>query len=187
MTSEKKATAQPPGGTERGLKGGSFDSSDPESGAQPARVPASRPWWLLLLPLCFLLHIAEELWAGEGFVAWTGRLFSSPITATRYATINVIGWSVFAAFTVLAILSSRLVWLAATLATMLLVNAGLHALGTLVTTAYSPGLVTSLLLYPPVSLLALRYTRHAVPSGMLGAAIGAGVFLHVLVLVAAFG
>jgi len=146
-----------------------------------------RPWWLLLLPLCFLLHIGEELWAGEGFAAWTGRLFSSPITAARYATISSIGWTLFACLTLVAILQARSAWLAAMLSTMLLVNAGLHALGTIATFAYSPGLATSIVLYPPVCLPALRYSRNASSTGTFGVAVGAGVVVHALVLIAAFG
>ena len=147
----------------------------------------ARPWWLLLLAVCFLLHIAEELWAGEGFIAWTGRLFSSPITATRFVTINTIGWLLFACLTVLAIVDARAIWLAATLSTMLLVNACFHAIGTLATAAYSPGLITSLLLYPPICIAALRYSRGAAARGTFGIAVGAGLVLHALVLVAAFG
>lgn len=109
-----------------------------------------RPWWLLLLPFVFLLHIAEEHWADEGFVAWTGRLFSSPISTARFVAINAVSWTVFACLALLAVLQARLAWLAAMLATMLLFNGFLHALGTVVTAAYSPGVVTGLMLYPPV-------------------------------------
>ncbi len=158
-------------------------SSEPALGAQPAR----RPWWLLLLPAAFLFHIAEEVWAGEGFVAWTGRVFSTPISVARFFTINAIGWPLFACLTLVAILKSRSAWLAATLSTMLLVNAGLHALGTLATSAYSPGLATSLLLYPPVCFAALRYSSKLAPPGTFGLGVVAGVFLHGLVLFAAFG
>jgi hypothetical protein len=139
-----------------------------------------------LLPLCFLLHIAEELWAGEGFIAWTARLFSSPITATRFAVINGIGWPLFACLSLLAVLQPRLVWLAATLATMLLVNACLHALGTAATASYSPGLATGLLLYPPVCIPALRHSRNHVPPSTFASAVAAGALLHGLVLLVAF-
>lgn len=62
-----------------------------------------RPWWLSLLPLAFLAHIGEELWGGEGFVAWTGRLLASALSLPRYTVINAIGWSVFAGLTLLGI------------------------------------------------------------------------------------
>ena len=147
----------------------------------------TRPWWLLLLPLCFLLHIFEERWAGEGFVAWTARLVSSPITTNRFLVINAIGWPTFSALTLLAILRSRLAWLAAALATMLLMNACLHALGTVVTRAYSPGLVTSLLLYPPICIAAIRYSHRTTAGAAFALAVGAGILAHALVLFAAFG
>lgn len=149
-------------------------------------APPRPPWWLLLLPLSFLLHIVEETWAGEGFVAWTGRLFPSPITAARFTAISTIGWVVFACLTLVAVLRPGFAWLAATLPTLLLVNALLHLLGTVVTAAYSPGLVTSLVIYPPICIAALRYSRSKVPPSTFAMAVGAGVVLHILVLVVAF-
>jgi len=146
-----------------------------------------RPWWLLLLPLSFLLHIAEELWAGEGFVAWTGRLFASPLTDARFSAINAVGWPLFACLTLSAILRPRLAWIAAMLSTMLLLNAFLHAGGTLATAAYSPGLLTSLVLYPPICIAALRYGHGAVASRTFALAVCAGLVLHGLVLIVAFG
>jgi hypothetical protein len=142
---------------------------------------------LLLLPVAFLLHIAEEHWAAEGLVKWTARLTSTPISTTRFIAINAIGWPVFAFLALIAVLQSRFVWLAATLSTLLLFNAFLHALGTAVTAAYSPGLVTGLLLYPPVCIAALRYTRKLASPGEFAAAICGGFILHGFVLLAAFG
>jgi len=133
----------------------------------------------------FVGHIGEEIFAGEGFAAWTGRVFGSPLSPARYAAINLIGWPAFLLMTLVAILNPRLRWLAATLATMLLVNAGLHGLGTLYTGVYSPGLVTALLLYPAPCIAALRMTRRSEPTSF-GLAVVAGVVLHAGVLVAAF-
>jgi hypothetical protein len=147
---------------------------------------AARPWCLLLLPVFFLVHIGEELWAGEGFAAWTSRLSGSPVTEVRYAAINGIGWPIFASLTVVAVLRPRSLWLAATLSTLLLVNACLHALGTLVTASYSPGLVSALVLYPPTCVAALRLARRSCSSATFFRAVLAGAGLHALVLLAAF-
>ena len=155
---------------------------DPTQAPQRSR----RPWWLLLLPLAFLLHIAEELWGGEGFPAWTGRLVEEPISIERFLSINAVGWPIFALLTLLGITRPAVAWLPTALATMLLVNAALHALGSAVTAAYSPGLVTSLLLYPPIGIAALRHGKRNLPPGMFARAILGGVLVHAAVLIAAF-
>ena len=145
-----------------------------------------RPWWLLLLPLAFLLHIAEELWGGEGFPAWTGRLVEVPISVERFLSINAVGWPVFAVLTGLGITRPAGAWLPTTLATMLLVNGALHTLGSVVTAAYSPGLVTSLLLYPPIGIAALRHGRRHLEPATFARAILGGSVLHAAVLIVAF-
>ena len=104
----------------------------------PAEPGHGQPWGLLALPLFFLAHIGEELFAGEGFAAWTGRLFGSPLSIERYAAINLFGWPLFLLLSILAITKPRLRWLAAMLSTLLVANAGLHGLGTLVARATHP-------------------------------------------------
>ena len=158
---------------------------DRTSAPAPRTGSQGRPWWLLILPAVFLAHIGEEVFAGEGFAVWTGRIFGSPLGAARYAAINLVGWPAFLILTVVAIVSPRLRWLAATLATMLLVNAGLHGFGTLYTWSYSPGLVTALLLYPAPCIAALRMIRRTQPAAF-GLAVIVGIALHAVVMVAAF-
>jgi hypothetical protein len=138
----------------------------------------------LLLPLAFLLHIAEELWGGEGFPAWTGRLVAVPLGIERFRAINAVGWPAFALLTGLGL---RRAWLPVALATMLLTNGVLHLLGTLWTGAYSPGVWTALLLYPPIGVATLRYGRRALSPSAFAGGVLLGVLLHAAVLVIAFG
>jgi hypothetical protein len=145
-----------------------------------------RPWWLLLLPISYLFHLAEEWWGGEGFVAWTALAVGSPVSPTRFIVLNSIVWPLFLSLTVAAILRPKLAWFPAVFATVVLVNAGLHILGSLVTSTYSPGLVTGILLYLPVGTAALLFSRrHATPSAFRRAVL-LGVLVHAVVAVIAF-
>jgi hypothetical protein len=146
----------------------------------------AHPWWLLLLPASFLLHITEEWFAGPGFPAWTARLGGSGIPPDRFIVINAVAWPASAILTILGIALPELAWFLAALATMVSVNAVLHVLGSLATSSYSPGLVTGLLLFLPVGIAALSYCRRVLtPERFLMAAV-AGVLVHIGVIVIAF-
>lgn len=114
-------------------------------------APASIGQWVWLFPLAYGLHIAEEYWLH--FPDWVSHL------AGR----------------------GSLVWLVATLAAILGINAAQHLLGSLVTGTYSPGSITAAFLYLPLVLYAFRQVlpRLARGAGLwavgLGAAIHAGV------------
>ena len=148
------------------------------------RTPA-RSWWLLLLPASYLLHIGEELWGGEGFAAWTSRITGAPMSETRFLVVNAVLWPLSAVLTTLGIRKARLAWLPVALATIVTVNAALHTLGTVVTGTYSPGLVTSLLLYFPIGGAALVHGRRAIPAESFRWGVIAGFVVHALVVVIA--
>jgi hypothetical protein len=143
-------------------------------------------WWPLALPSAYTLHLAEEWYGGEGLVAWTERVLGTELTPLRFMILNAVAWPLFAALTVLAIRFTAYAWLLVTFATIVVVNALLHALGTLAFGAYSPGLVTGLLLYVPVGGLVLVTGRHKLPPRRFGGAMLLGVAIHVAVAFIAF-
>ena len=143
-------------------------------------------WWPLALPLAYALHLAEEWYGGEGLVAWTERVLGTELTPLRFVILNAVAWPIFAALTVLAIRITAYAWLLVMFATVLVVNALLHALGTLAFGAYSPGLVTGLLLYVPVGGLVLVAGHNRLPLRRFGGAMLLGVAIHVAVAFIAF-
>ncbi|HLF09829.1 MAG TPA: HXXEE domain-containing protein [Gammaproteobacteria bacterium] len=143
-------------------------------------------WWPLALPSAYALHLAEEWYGGEGLVAWTERVLGTELTPLRFVILNAVAWPLFAALTVLAIRFTAYAWLLVTFATIVVVNALLHALGTLAVGVYSPGLVTGLLLYVPVGGLVLVTGRHKLPPRRFGGALLLGVAIHVAVAFIAF-
>lgn len=148
--------------------------------------PGSISWWLLLLPLAYLLHLAEEWWGGEGFAVWTARALGSPVSTTRFLVLNSIVWPLFAVLTTAGILRARLAWFPVTFATVVVVNVGLHVLGALATSSYSPGVITGVLLYVPVGLAALAHGRRVVTPRSFQLAVLLGFLIHAAVAVIAF-
>jgi len=158
----------------------------PEDSGRDGHRQHQHPWWLLLLPASFLLHITEEWFARPGFPAWTRQLGSSGIPPDRFILINAVAWPASALLTTLGILVPEFAWFPATFATMVCINAVLHAVGTLATASYSPGLLTGLLLFLPVGLTALSYSRQVLPPHRFALAVVAGVLLHAVVIAIAF-
>lgn len=143
-------------------------------------------WWPLLLPCAYLAHLAEEWWGGEGFALWTARALGQEVSTVRFLVLNGIVWPVFAALTVAALRKPALSWFLTTFSTVVVVNALLHALGSLATSTYSPGLVTGLFLYLPIGTYALVSGRRQLPERDFALAVFGGILIHALVAAIAF-
>jgi hypothetical protein len=147
--------------------------------------PSARRWWPLLLPLGFLLHIGEE-WFGD-FAVWTEDALRMPVSTTRFIVLNSIVWPSFAVLTVVAIRRPSWWWFVTAFATVVVINAVFHVLGSLATGTYSPGLISALCLYLPVGGYALLDGSRRLPSAVFGRAAALGVAIHAAVAVIALG
>jgi hypothetical protein len=126
--------------------------------------PFRRLIWLM--PAAFALHIAEE-YAG-GFPAWATNVLGGSFNNLAFALNNAV---------FMALLLTLTVWTSITgsrLATFLLIvwasgnifwDALFHVLMTAALDRYSPGLITSSILYLPISLVV---GWSAIESGALG-------------------
>lgn len=146
----------------------------------------ARRWWPLLLPTSYLLHLAEEWFGGEGFAVWTQRALGQPVSTTRFLILNAVVWPLFAVLTLAAMKKPALSWFLTSFGTVVVINAALHGLGALVSSSYSPGLVTGLLLYVPVGSLAIRSGHQELSPGTFARAVLFGVAVHAVVAVIAF-
>lgn len=72
-------------------------------------------------------------------------------------------------------------WIVVTLAAAVALNGLLHLAGTILTRSYSPGVVTGVLLWVPLGLLALRSMRARLSLPVFGLACLGGVGLQAMV------
>ena len=138
----------------------------------------------LLLPVAFLLHLAEE-WFG-GISAWTLIALGNEISPERFVLINGIAFPIFVAGSVAAYYFPRMAWFSAFLAAMLGLNGVLHTLATLGLGLYSPGTVTGLLLYLPLSVVVLRVSVTQLSRSVFASSVLFGVLIHGLISFLAF-
>jgi hypothetical protein len=111
---------------------------------------------VLLAPLVFVLHVAEE---APGFVAWFNRLVPRGITQDLFLTVNAVALTitVLVALAVAAAPSGGTgIALAAWVGFLMLANGAFHLVGTVAHGRYCPGVFTGILLYLPYGVLLLR-------------------------------
>ena len=106
----------------------------------------------LLIVLCAAIHVAEEY--ACGWIAWTQQ-FVPGITRTQFVVGNAMFLALCAAGVVLPYPTFRL-----SLAALLLWNALVHVVPTVVRRQYSPGDVSALLLYVPLGVHAYAGALH---------------------------
>lgn len=137
--------------------------------------------WIWLFPLTYLAHIGEEVWGGAGFAAWIGAVAGVRMSAETLVVWNAIGWLFMTLGVALASRNAKWRWALTAISGIVFMNALLHAIASLLTRSYSPGLTTSLILWVPLGLFTLRHEwRHAARSTFLKGLAGAIVF-HILV------
>lgn len=138
-----------------------------------------------LMPAAFAPHIAEEY--GTGFPDWVTQTLGGAMTAGAFLTNNALfmvillsltAWAAWrpspvSAFVLLSWASGNLFW-----------NAVFHLATTALYGRYSPGLVTAVLLYLPVSLLVAQTALRdrVLPQGAFAGAVCIGGALMLLVI-----
>ena len=140
--------------------------------------------WLWLFPLTYLVHLAEEAWAGERFYRWVARIVGRPIPARAWALLN-IAFMVAMLAAVAVAQRGQASWIVPGLGTIVSINAVAHAVSTRITRTYSPGLFSGLLLWLPLGIATLWFSLHALPRTTWAAGIGAGIVVHGIVAVLA--
>ena len=142
------------------------------------------PLLLWLLPASYAAHILEE-WFG-GFPEWMANVLGAPVPRPAFILINAVAMG-------LAILATRAAtrreahgWMAVGMATVFFVNGVAHAGSTLAFGDYSPGLVTSVVLYLPLGGLALARAWSQAGDGAFARGVLAGLAIHGAVMVIAF-
>jgi Protein of unknown function with HXXEE motif len=142
------------------------------------------PGLLWLFVPAYVAHIAEE-WSG-GFPQWIARVAGQPISPSAFFIINGIALVLLAVGIRAATRSEQSGWIAVAVATIALVNTLAHAAGAALTRSYSPGLISAIVLYVPLGLLALIRAVDQAPRSQLARGVVAGLVIHALVFVIAF-
>lgn len=139
------------------------------------------PVLLSLFPITYALHLAEEWFAAAPIVHWTVRA-DRPLDPAVFVIANGIGLSLMLNGIWLAHRWRRFRWIAAALATAVLLNTTGHFVGSFSIGGYSAGLVTAVVFWIPLGLLTLvRVFDHATRRTQIGGVV-AGIVIELCVV-----
>jgi len=148
-----------------------------------ATVTVFPRYWPILFPLTYLVHIAEEYYGG--FPNWSARFLGFHLTPDGFLQLNIVAWIIMLSASVLVVRDTSLSWLIMPFAGATFINGCAHVIASVITTSYSPGLISGLTLWLPLGAITLRRCYRDFSHKVFWIGISVGVLLHVLVTVLA--
>ena len=131
--------------------------------------------WLWLFPATYVIHIAEEYWGGEGYVAYLYRLRGVRMSGTRFLVLQLLGFIWMTGLVILSQLLNFREFMLALLGTITLLNGITHSGTAFSHRGYGPGLVSCVLTWIPLGLLTLIFIYGQMPIMHYVIAIACGV------------
>jgi hypothetical protein len=137
-----------------------------------------------LIPVTYLIHIAEEYWGGEGYPAYIYRLRGVYLSPNRFLVAQAIGFVLVVLAVILARQFNFPAMMLVILSTTVMGNALTHIFSALTTLSYNPGLLSSVLIWLPFGIFVLvRFKREVSPQRYwLAIAIGVGINVAIAVI-----
>lgn len=141
------------------------------------------PIAVALLPVAVAAHIAEE-WYG-GFTVWASGNLGIGIGDGRFLVVNAIGLILAAIGAASAYRDRRAAWIGVAMAALVGLNTVVHMTLSIITGTYSPGTVTGVLLYIPLSAVILVWAVRHLSRRVVGGAVLCGVVIHAVATLSA--
>lgn len=137
--------------------------------------------WFWFFPITLPIHIAEEFWGGEGFLAWNARATGAVFSVTKFFTLVTLGFLLVLTGVLLARRYPKMRWIISALAAIFLINGFSHLIATIAQHQYSPGLVSGLLLWIPFSTWILFAEHRATTKRTFFGGVITGAAIHGIV------
>jgi hypothetical protein len=153
--------------------------------ARPRHADSFIGNWAWLFPLSYLVHILEEYWGG--FPAWIARFWGVESSSGNFLSWNGGALVMMMVGIVLVLKTKSYRWLLVSFGSVVLINGLVHAIASVVTRSYSPGLISGLLLFIPLGAITLTRARRQVNRRTFRAGLIVGVLMHMFVVLLAFG
>jgi len=169
----------------REMRGGKLKAAGRSAAGEGEAGLRGRPWpgaWGWAYPATYALHLLEELWGGEGFTAWLARVAGIELTTRQFLNWNALALLSMTLGVALTLRFRTLRWLLLAYGVAFLLNALSHLAASLYTLSYSPGLLSSLLLWLPLGALTLVYFRPTLTRRGRRAGLLVGLLMHAVVL-----
>ena len=148
-----------------------------------SQIFSSMSLWLWLFPATYVIHIAEEYWGGEGYVAYLFRLRGVTITPKRFLILQSLGFGWMTALVILSQLLNLREFVLAMLGTVTLLNGITHSITAINHRSYGPGLVSCVLTWIPLGLvtLILIFSKMALLPFVAAVFCGVGIIVFIMI------
>jgi len=137
--------------------------------------------WLTLFPLTYLAHISEEFWGGGGYSKYLLTNFSVELSPQRFLLLHALGVFLMGLGVVLGIAFRFPLTMVAILSAIILGNAFVHAIRSVHSRMYTPGLITAVLLWLPLGIVSLLAAWPFTSAGKLTVALASGFIANCIV------
>ena len=137
--------------------------------------------WLALFPLTYIAHVAEEFWVRGGYSNYLRERYSVELSPRRFLVLQSLGLSLVITGATLAITLRFPVTMLAMLSAITLGNSLVHIARSLRDGAYTPGLLTAVSLWLPLSITTVTTIWQALSGGKLLLGLFIGLFVNCLV------
>lgn len=117
--------------------------------AQPSLI------WMWLFPITYLIHVAEEYWGGEGYMAYLYRLRGVHLSKGRFFFFQALGVVLTCIGIVVSIKLKFPRFFLSVLGAVVLSNGITHTVTAIRDRGYGPGLVSCVLIWIPLGLVTL--------------------------------
>ena len=111
--------------------------------------------WMWMFPVTYLIHIAEEYWGGEGYLAYLFRLRGVEISPTRFFVLQGVGVLLIIAGIIISQQLHFTRFMLVLLGAIVLSNGITHTITAIRDGGYGPGLVSCVLIWIPLGLVTL--------------------------------
>ena len=142
-----------------------------------SNLPISEAGYHAIFAAVMVVHLTEEFLGGTRS-ADPDKLHGLDLSRGGFIRTNLVVLTLFGLTIVLALKLGFPQFLLVALATFVLINGTRHVVSTIKSTAYSPGLVTGLLIFLPLGVLTLFRLEPRMGSLRFGAAITAGLVMQ---------
>jgi hypothetical protein len=135
-----------------------------------------------LFPVTYIVHLLEEYFIGGGFPVWAQRALGIQLSNREFVAWNAFALAIMCAGALLVSRHPRFQFIEIALAIAVLGNVAAHVFGSLATWTYSPGLITSVLVWIPLGWFRLRTVFRDSSRRARVAGTCLGVFVTIVIL-----
>ena len=139
-----------------------------------------------LLPFAYLIHLLDEFYLGSGFAEWFSALFKASLSENDFLVINSIAFIIVVVIPVLYTFGKISNFIPAVLGVLFFINGFAHLLITILTSIYSPGTISGVLIYIPLGSIVYKNIFSLLRKEQRTSSITTAIAVQILISVVAF-